>query len=217
MKTTTWTLAGIFVSMFVVGCGGSATPEPQVAQAPTTAAEQTPNAVFTPAVADVSSLVAANSLPEQVVEVFMNAMKQGDSGVAAALLTDTAREETAKHDLHVQPPGAADVRYLVGAAIYPAPNADTARVPCQWQEPDGQGGSTAFEATWALRRVPQGWRVSGLLTEVFAGHPPILFDFEHPESMRTALEEAQAAIVAEEASKAQTQTATPSALNSRLR
>src|SRR4051812_31754981 len=55
--------------------------------------------------------VAANATPDQVVTVFLNAMRSGDSPTTESLLTGKAREELAKHSLSVDVQSAPNATY----------------------------------------------------------------------------------------------------------
>ena len=109
----------MFVAMGLLGCSTSTPPQPAAQGQPqtsapgeaTAASEQAP--VEVPGVnaveaAKLPSVPVANTAPpEQVVQTFLDAMKLGDIATKANLLTQKAREETARENFEVNPQGAA--------------------------------------------------------------------------------------------------------------
>ncbi len=134
----------------VSGCGSKETSAS--ATAPPTAA----NAAVADAAGSVPVTVAAES-PEQAVGSFLNALQTGDDKAAAALLTTKARDETASHDMVVEPPGAPNATYTVGRVQHPDGNPDAAYVSCLWSEKFENGETESYEVVWVLRReAPAG-------------------------------------------------------------
>jgi hypothetical protein len=83
--------------------------------------------------------VTADSKPDVVVREFLNALKSGNDGVTAGLLTPLARTETAKHNLAVQPPGTPTALYQITAAEIDMQDPTLSQVACLWTETDDQG------------------------------------------------------------------------------
>lgn len=127
--------------------------------------------------------VRVDSPPDFVVKEFLNALKAGDDGVTAGLLTAVAREETAKSNLAVQPPGTPNAQYQVTAAEVDAQDPTLAQVACIWTEGDDQGGQRTDEVIWVLKKEAQGWRVCGMAMHVPSRMEPVLFNFEDPSEM----------------------------------
>lgn len=132
--------------------------------------------------------VDASSTPEKVVSEFLNAMKTGNDGVAAGLLTKKAREETAKHSLAVQPPGSPTAVYEVGEGEVSTEDPTVAQVGCLWTEKDDSGERTE-QVVWVLRKDAEGWRVFGMATHMATRTEPVFFDFEEPAEMMNLMEE----------------------------
>lgn len=202
MKNVRW-LAPLFAFTTYMGCGSSPAPSPEAAS-PSSApavAQENPSQANTPALdrdsfqgspaqnVAVDLPVNAQSAPEAVVTAFLAALKSGDDGVTAALLTGTARQETAKHNLAVQPPGSPMAQYEVTAAEVDKQDPSLSQVACLWTEAGEQGTTRTDEVIWVLRKETQGWRVCGMATQVPTRKEPVFFNFEDPQEMMQVSEE----------------------------
>lgn len=129
----------------------------------------------------------ASASPDRVVEQFLAAVRAGDEATTSSLLTDKAREETAKHDLVVRPPGTPTAQFQVGGVQFIDPQRTGAHVNTVWTETvasaDGQEDTFTYDVVWALRRQEQGWRVAGIATEIIEGQAPVFLNFEDPSDM----------------------------------
>ena len=125
--------------------------------------------------------------PDKIVESFLAAVRAGDEGATSQLLTDKAREETAKHNLVVRPPGTPSAKFAVGEMQYIDANQTGAHVNTVWTETlsseDGGQKTVTYDVVWALRKQEQGWRVAGIATEIIEGQPPVFLNFEDPSDM----------------------------------
>jgi hypothetical protein len=199
MKSALW-LAPALLLVWLVGCGkptvaegeaNSPTANPAVAHeshgdAKTPAGDSDTYPVLnTPA--EVLP-VTPDSTPEQVVTEFLNAMKTGNDGVAAGLLTATARDETGKHQLAVQPPGSPTAEYEIGEGELSADDPEVAQVGCVWTEKDAQGADHSEQVVWVLRKHEEGWRVFGMATQMPTREAPVFFNFEDPAEMTALME-----------------------------
>jgi hypothetical protein len=119
--------------------------------------------------------VADTTNPGKVVAAFLDALRDGDDGVAEALLTSIARRETQAHELTVQPPGAPSARYEIGEV---KPVQGGVHVYSNWTETDEAGEEFVYEIVWVLRQEPIGWRVAGMATALNPDQPPIYLNFE---------------------------------------
>lgn len=161
MRRMSWTIA-----LLLAGCGGS--PD-----------DASTNQLSSPS-SDASD---GTDTPAQVVERFYDAMRAGDDSAIAALLTDKARNETAKNGLEILSQGNSSLSYEVGKTEYVTEEMDGAHVASLWTEPDEEHKqSVTTEVIWVLRRQTNGWRVAGF-AQVFDDELPLLFDFEDPEHM----------------------------------
>lgn len=143
-----------------IGCGSeSATPE----QAAATAAPQT------------------NSNAKESVQLFLQAVKDGDDKTAETMLTPLAREKTAEFDIAVAPPGSQTATFkvldleLIGD--------DAAHVASQWTDYDQDGQPHTDDLVWMVRLEPEGWRIAGMAARLFPEEPPLFLNFEDPEDM----------------------------------
>jgi hypothetical protein len=185
----------------LVGCGKTEVAEqvstastgpthPTVAQENKAVAETPANDgdTFRPAPQNVNAPakdlpVTPASTPEVVVKEFLAALKSGNDGVTAGLLTEIARTETAKHNLAVQPPGTPNAQYEVTAAAVDQVDPNLAQVACLWTEQDEQGKPQTDEVIWVLKKGAEGWRVCGMAMRVVTRTEPVLFNFENPPDM----------------------------------
>lgn len=152
--------------------------------------------------------VKPDSPPEAVVGAFLDALREGDEGVAAGLLTAIAREETARHDLEVRPPGTPAASYEIGQVQLVQGGAHVASI---WSEPTPDGDRVAYEVVWVLRQQPDGWRIAGMATELVRGQPPVFLNFEDLADMFQKTEQAEAMLAAEHEQPAASNAAAPPA------
>ena len=129
-------LVGAFLcGLGLVGCGGSPAPTNQgSSQSTGTSATAT-----TPAAKAVS--VPASTTPDQVVSVFLDALRGGDQATTAALLTTKALAETSKKNLSVCPQATPHMQYKITKAEVLPKNPSGAHVNVTWTEnySDGDG------------------------------------------------------------------------------
>lgn len=167
----------------LAGCGGAPQGPPETADsgsAGRNAAESTAAAFDSGA---GNSTVAAASGPAEAVVQFYEALRRGSDVTLAALLTDRAREETAKSGLGIQSQASESLSYQISETDYVSERMDGAHVRTLWLEPNPEGQMTATEVIWVLRKQNNGWKISGMATPVVEGELPLLFNFEEPEDM----------------------------------
>jgi ketosteroid isomerase-like protein len=114
---------------------------------------------------------------------FYEALRDGDNGAIESLLTDKAREETAKSGLAIQSQASAALSYTIGETDFVTDQLDGAHVMSLWSEPGPDGAQVSTRVIWVLRKQPNGWKISGMATPVVEGQLPLLFNFENPEDM----------------------------------
>ena len=132
--------------------------------------------------------IAKDASPDQVIEQFLAAMKDGDKPIVTALLTDKARIETSKHNLVVQPPGSPSAQFKVGKVETVKGGA---YVNSSWSEiPPGKTTAREFEIIWVMKNQKDGWRVSGMATRITPESSPTFLNFENPEEMLSRIESA---------------------------
>jgi hypothetical protein len=196
MKSVYW-LAPALLLIGIAGCGKSPVAEGETTPSSTNpaVARESHGDATTPTDSDsfveqpivnapaAELPVTADSTPEEVVTEFLNAMKTGNDGVAAGLLTATAREETAKHSLAVRPPGSPTAEYEISEGKLDEEDSTLAQVGCLWTEKDAQGSERTEEVVWVLRKDDEGWRVFGMATEMPTRKDPVFFNFEDPAEM----------------------------------
>jgi hypothetical protein len=136
--------------------------------------------------------VPAEARPDQVVTVFLDALKNGDTSTKASLLTTKALAETTKHEFEVNPQSAPNAQYEVHPAEFLANNPNGAHVTSVWTE-SYEDGQVTYEVVWVLRRESQGWRIAGMAIELIPNQPPSFLNFEDPADMAAKYNEAMAA------------------------
>ncbi len=177
------TIALVSAAFFLIGCTkpgsgtGQAAAQPTQGQPPQQASQPT-QAIAVP----------ASATPDQVVTVFLNAMRGGDSPTTESLLTGKAREELTKHSLSVDVQSAPNATYQVHRAEI-LQDASGAHVRSVWTERFDDGDET-YEIVWALRHQQEGWRVAGMAMELLPGQPMQFLNFEDPADMLRKKEEA---------------------------
>lgn len=139
--------------------------------------------------------VPTDATPDQVVSVFLEAMRAADATSVEALLTTKAREETTRANMPVEPVAAPHAQFQVAQPQYLPMNPNGAHVQAQWVESDGMLTYT-HTVIWVLRRQDDGWRIAGFAIELVPGQGPQFLNFEDPADMLKKQEEAVAAIQA---------------------
>lgn len=182
-------------SMLAVGCGGSdsANDTKSTAAGNNTAAVGEPN-VMVPGNSQGAAATAATNVmpPNEVVALFFDSMRRGDEVQTSALLTAKAREELAKSDLVIQPPGSPTATYQVGRVSFLDEEKDAAYVESILNEPTGEGAATKpWEIVWAVRLEPEGWRIAGFAVEISESEAPIVVDFENGADTKAKVEGVQ--------------------------
>lgn len=179
-----WMFVVVLASFAVVGCSGKGTPaaakKPE-AEAKTTTVQAAP--------APQPIMLPADTEPDKVVATFLNALRTGDKATTAHLLTLKAREETAKHNIAVDPQSAPHAGYEVRPPQYLANNPNGAHVSSLWTELY-QDGKVEYEIVWVLRRETEGWRVAGMAIEMVPGQEKAFLNFEDPTDMLQKRDEA---------------------------
>ena len=122
-------------------------------------------------------------LPAEVVASFYQALRDGDDDAIESLLTDRARDETAKSGLAIESQASDSLKYTIGETDFVTDELDGAHVMSLWSEPGPDGTLFSTQVVWVLRRQQNGWKISGMATPVEEGQLPLLFNFEDPEDM----------------------------------
>lgn len=174
----------------LVGCGGSDAPQPAAQNSQPDAAQGASTAA--PAPAKPAVQVPADATPDQIVSVFLDALKGGDTATKASLLTAKALAETTKHEFEVNPQSAPNAKYDVHPPEYLPDNPNGAHVTSVWTE-TFDDGTVTYDVVWVLRRQAEGWRIAGMAIELIPNQPPAFLNFEDPADMAAKYNEAMAA------------------------
>lgn len=151
--------AAVAASLFILGCGQS-TSEPAGA------------------VAEISASEAAS--PEAATQTFLEAVRTGNDGKAASMLTPLARKKTSEKEMVVAPPGSDTASFSIADVELVD---EGAHVASDWTDVDEHGRMHTDRIVWILRKVPEGWRIAGMATKVFDDRAPVVLNFEDPEDM----------------------------------
>ena len=189
-------MRGWTISAVVLGALGLAGCNSQTASAPAAAkAESSPAATASPQAMPAPQPIAVppSATPDQVVTVFLDALRTGDSPTTEYLLTAKARAELAKHSMSVDVQSAPNATYQIRSAEVLADNPSGAHVSSVWTEKFDDGDET-YEIVWVLRRQSEGWRVAGMAMQLIPEQQPQFLNFENPEDMLRKKEEAMASM-----------------------
>ncbi|MBI1248090.1 hypothetical protein GC197_09640 [bacterium] len=173
----TWLL---LVAISILGCNQSNDTAPTANNGADSAQPTVEHLVVEP-VKDKVQKAAED--PKAVVELFLVSLREGDAHTTSRLLTDKARNETAKHDMVVRPPGSSTAKFVVGQTIYTTERKDICHVESNWTDVDDAGRRQTYEIVWILRKEAYGWAVAGMATELFSGEAPLVMNFEDPLDM----------------------------------
>ena len=132
---------------------------------------------------DNASTQVSAGQPAEAVAGFYQALRRGDDDAIEGLLTDKAREETARSGLAIQSQASASLEYTIGETDFVTEQLDGAHVMSLWSEPGSDGSLLSTQVVWVLRKQQNGWKISGMATPVEEGQLPLLFNFENPEDM----------------------------------
>ncbi len=131
-----------------------------------------------------------STTPKEAVSEFLEALRSGNKITTEALLTKKAREETAAHDLVVEPPGAPGATYSIGRVQEAEGGEGSAYVSCVWSEKED---SSKFEVVWILRQEDSGWRIAGMATQLPETDEPVILNFEDLSELEDTMREAEVA------------------------
>jgi hypothetical protein len=181
MRRWSWIIVFFAAACILPGCGGSQPSASQQGQGD--AGTQVASGQVTTDTTVASDSQTASAPPADIVASFYNALREGNNTAIAGLLTDKAREETAKSGLEIQSQASAALEYSIGETDFVTDQLDGAHVMSLWSEPGPDGLLLSTQVVWVLRKQPDGWKISGMATPVEEGQLPLLFNFECPEDM----------------------------------
>lgn len=174
--------------MFAIGCGDSPktadATKPASSTAPSTAPSSASTASAT-APRPTSSSASLPSEPKEVVQLFLDSMRQGNGAQLSALMTSAAREEIRRKELVIDPLGSPLATFKIGEA---AQQEDAMLVSSVWTEPGEKGEEPSeLEVVWELRKETEGWRVCGMAVDPMTGEDVQVVNFESMEQDPTGV------------------------------
>jgi beta-lactamase regulating signal transducer with metallopeptidase domain len=119
--------------------------------------------------------------PAAVVAKFLDAVKLGNNETASRMLSSLARKKMGKM-LHSTTPPASDTAKFTVGKVELVGN-DGARVAATWTDLEADRTEKTDKTVWVLRREPDGWRICGVVSQVFSDAPPLVLNFEDPQDM----------------------------------
>ncbi len=126
-----------------------------------------------------NSNVTTPSEPKEVVQLFLDSMREGNGAQLSNLLSTLAREEIKRKKLEIAPLGSPLANFKVNEA---AEQEGGMFVSSTWTEPDQPGQpATELEVVWVLRKEPAGWRICGMAVDPQNGDEVQIVDFEKLE------------------------------------
>ena len=166
---------GVFAMSALCGCSGDSGSDSSSSSDGDNAALQS---------SESSSQLVRYSEPVKTVDQFLLALKNGDDKKVRAMLTVKAQEETAKHDMVIEPPGSATATFSVDPEFrLVGDKKQVAHVLSKWADVDDQNMPTEYEVAWILRYEHDGWGIAGVATEIFEDGMPLVLSFEKPVEM----------------------------------
>src|SRR5690349_21342803 len=102
-------IAALAGGLCLLGCNGKTATAPLATAPETAAAAALPAGRTQQATQPIA--VPASAAPDQVITVFLNALRTGDSPTTESLLTAKAREELTKHSMSVDVQSAPNAVY----------------------------------------------------------------------------------------------------------
>ncbi len=114
----------------------------------------------------------------QVAEVFLEAIRSGNSVVAASQLTSLAQQRMRQADMDFELLANDQASYQIGRVEKLAD--DEAIVETVWNEPDADGQIQQEQWTLALQGSAGQWRILGIVADTGPNQPPVVMDFENP-------------------------------------
>ncbi len=115
----------------------------------------------------------------RVAHEFLEAVVQGETARANALLTPLAVERIVASGKPFQLPGLANYTFRVGEVRRPAP--DKAFVQCMGTDRTAEGKVVEEEFCWLMSLVEQDWRIAGISYTAGPQQTLMIYSFEDPE------------------------------------
>jgi hypothetical protein len=154
------------------------------------------NAKTTAAISEIAAKMSTGVPSDPIARVvyeFLEAVRQGDTAIAGQRLTPTALQKTQEANLVFSPPGSPTATFKVGNVEMI--EKDKAVVDSVWTDLDADGKPHSEPTLWALRLTDGAWRISGMIAEMDPNQPPMVIDFENPETMAPQTPEQPANLV----------------------
>ncbi len=127
---------------------------------------------------------ASDESISQVAQAFLEAIRTGNSGVAASQLTPLAQQRMREADMDFELLSNDAASYQIGRVEQLQEG--EAIVETVWTEPAADGQTQQEQWTLALQNFQGQWRILGIVAETGPNQPPVVMDFENPGQPVTA-------------------------------
>ncbi len=121
---------------------------------------------------------ASDASISQVAQTFLEAVRSGNSTVAASQLTPLAQQRMRQADMDFKLLANDTANYQIGRVE--KIEANEAIVETVWSEPNANGQPQQEQWTLALQNFEGQWRILGIVAETGPNQPPVIMDFENP-------------------------------------
>lgn len=129
-----------------------------------------------------AKLPSRDAAPDLVCQRFMVLLQNGNRVTAEKLLTRTAFTVTSQADWQIPPVGGTAAKFEMGTVRYATTKMKLAQAECRVID-SIDGNTETSEITWMLRRKREGWRIFGMLVQLYEDKPKDLISFENPSDV----------------------------------
>jgi hypothetical protein len=175
-------LAGLFVLGLILVAGSACSKGPAPTAEPAAQASAEPAHVEPPP----PGMPDKADSPDKTVVAFLKAAQTGNKPLLTALLSTTARAETAKNNINFELDSYQNSKFTVGKYEFVTPEKDGAHVACLWIDRDNDGTEYKHDVIWVLRKEEGGWRLVGMITRPFPDKGAVIFNYEDIPSLERA-------------------------------
>ena len=167
------------LSAFSIGCGGSAV---ETSAAPKSNSNKVVAQSAEPELQITGRAVPSVTPASEVVMMFLDSLKKGDSAIVRNLITDAAKQEIDRHGLTLAPIGTPAAKFKVGRTLFLDSDEDSAYVESEWVEAGEGDQLVKTDVVITVHLQEQGWKISGMAIEMGEDQPPAVIDFEQMDS-----------------------------------
>ena len=182
-KTPIFLCVSVLFGLSLIGCNNAKVSQSET-PGPSTG-EETQSVIADPASTESSpaevqtEMPTVDSPPEFVCTQFMKFLQSGDRASAEKLLTRTASNVTNQADWQIPPLGGLHAKFQSENVRYATNKMKLAYVDFKIVERI-EGKKDESEITWMMQQKRNGWRICGMLIQIYEDAPKDLISFENP-------------------------------------